>query len=351
MRAFLLSAGFGQRLGELGRKVPKSLIPLGGVPQIEFALYKLRKYGITEVGINLHHKSEIIKDTLGNHFLDMKLNYFFEEKILGTAGGLKNAEEFLSEKKEDFFVMNSDSPSSIDLRSALEHHKKGNYLSTLILRRSSQASSYGILGLDNEGRLIKFLSFCTPGREKDSIVCGMFTGLSVMSPDIFKFIPSKGFCDIAKEIYPKLITEDKKLGGVISDSYWADTGTIKRYMKANRDLLSGNFVPDFDWPTEEFLLIEGEKISWGEGFIEPPVLISKTARIEEDAVASKNSVLMSGSCLSKGSKSIGSIMFPDSFVQKDSILTDCVVGPKTVISLKEKRFRNIIFIDKNIYNL
>ena len=77
MRAFLLSAGFAQRLGELGRKVPKSLIPLGGVPDIEFALYKLRKYGITEVGINLHHKSEIIKDTLGNHFLDMKLNYFF----------------------------------------------------------------------------------------------------------------------------------------------------------------------------------------------------------------------------------------------------------------------------------
>lgn len=351
MRAFLLSAGFGQRLGELGEEVPKALLPLGGLPQIQFSLYKLRNCGVSEVGINLHHQAELVMNTLGDHFQGLKLHYFYEEKILGTAGGLKNAEEFLSEKKEPFFVINSDAPCSIDLKMALDHHKNGNYLSTLILRRSLEAVSYGILGVDTEGRLIKFLSFLSPGRTDDSIVGGMFTGLSIMSPEIFKHIPSRGFCDIAQEIYPKLILKNERIGGVISKSYWADTGTVERYIQANRDLLSGEFVPDFDWPNNEFLLIEGEKISWGEGCIEPPVLISKDATIEKDAVASQNSILMSGCCLSKGSKTIGSILFPDSFVGNDLILTDCVVGLKTIVSLNRRRSRNMVFINENKYKI
>tara|TARA_B100000686_G_scaffold25368_1_gene24448 strand:- start:1860 stop:2915 length:1056 start_codon:yes stop_codon:yes gene_type:complete len=351
MRAFILSAGFGQRLGLIGKDIPKALMPLGGVPQIEFALYKLRKCGVKEVGINLHYKSELIRNTLGDHFQGIKLNYFFEKEILGTAGCLKNAEEFLSEKKEPFFVINCDAPSSIDFISALEHHKRGNYLATLILRSSSEATSYGILGVDNLGRLIKFLSHYAPNKKNDSMVCGMFTGLSVMSPSIFKHIPSKRYCDIAQEIYPKLICEDKRVGAIISELYWADTGTIERFLQANRDLLSGNFLPDFDWPTKEFLFVEGEKISWGSGIIEPPVLISKNAIIQKDAVASQNSILMSGSCLSKGSKLVGSILFPNSFVENDLILSDCVVGSKTIVSSKAKKLKKSVFINKNIYKL
>tara|TARA_A100001037_G_scaffold306806_1_gene355841 strand:- start:16148 stop:17203 length:1056 start_codon:yes stop_codon:yes gene_type:complete len=349
MRAFILSAGFGQRLGLIGKEIPKALMPLGGVPQIEFALYKLRKCGVKEVGINLHYKSELIKKTLGEDFQGIKLNYFFEEEILGTAGCLKNAEEFLSEKKEPFFVVNCDAPSSIDFMSALEHHSRGNYLATLILRRSPEATSYGILGVDVSGRLIKFLSHYAPNKKNKIMICGMFTGLSVMSPSIFKHIPSNRFCDIAQEIYPKLIYEDERIGAIISELYWADTGTIERFVQVNRDLLSGDFIPDFDWPTDEFLFIEGEKISWGSGFIEPPVLISRKAKIEKDAVASRNSILMSGSCLSKGSKSIGSIIFSNSFVENDLILTDCVVGPKTIVTSKTRRLRKTVFANENFY--
>jgi len=351
MRAFLLSAGFGQRLGQLGRKVPKALIPLGGVPQIEFALYKLRNYGVSEVGINLHHESELIKKTLGDSFRGLKLIYFYEKDILGTAGGLKNAEEFLSEKKEPFFIINSDAPCSVDLRVALEHHKKGNYLSTLILRRSTDAVTYGILGVDRGGRLIKFLSHFSPNRSENPIVCGMFTGLSIMSPEIFRHIPSGRFCDIAQEIYPKLIAQDERIGAVISEAYWADTGTVERYIQANRDLLSGEFVPDFDWPHKDFVFIDGEKLAWGEGWIEPPVLISKDARIEKDAIAGENSILMSGSCLSKGSKSIGSIILTDSYIKNDLVLVDCVVGPKTIVSSNKSELSKMVFINDKQYKL
>ena len=81
MRGFLLSAGFGQRLGQLGEEVPKALMPLGGLPQIQFSLYKLRNCGVSEVGINLHHKAELVVNTLGDHFQGLKLRYFYERNI------------------------------------------------------------------------------------------------------------------------------------------------------------------------------------------------------------------------------------------------------------------------------
>ena len=117
MRAFVMAAGYGKRLGALGEEIPKPLLPLGGVPLICFALEKLASIGVKEAAVNLHHGAEKIRSALGDYAHGVHIQYFQEPEILGTAGGLKNAEAFLSEKDEPFFVINADAPCGAEFKS------------------------------------------------------------------------------------------------------------------------------------------------------------------------------------------------------------------------------------------
>ena len=102
MRAFVMSAGYGKRLGALGEEVPKPLLPLGGVPLICFALEKLASIGVKEAAVNLHHCAEKIRSALGDYAHGVHIRYFHEPEILGTAGGIKNAEGFCAKKTSLF---------------------------------------------------------------------------------------------------------------------------------------------------------------------------------------------------------------------------------------------------------
>ena len=265
MRAFVMAAGYGKRLGTLGEEIPKPLIPLGGVPLIGFALEKLAAVGVKEAAVNLHHGAEKIRFALGDYAHGVHLHYFHEPEILGTAGGIKNAEEFLCEHNKPFFVINADAPCGVDLKIALAHHQKGDFIATLILRRSPEAERYGVLEFDESGRLRKFLDAYAPGSPQGELNQAMFTGLSVMSPEMLNHIAAGAASDISAQIYPELIKQDFRVGAVLSDSYWMDAGAPSRYLQVNKDLISGKFAPDFSWPTKEFLLIQGPPHEVGGG--------------------------------------------------------------------------------------
>ncbi|MBT3432394.1 MAG: NTP transferase domain-containing protein, partial [Nitrospinaceae bacterium] len=94
MRAFVLAAGLGIRMGPLGEEIPKALLPLGGVSMVKFALSRLAGVGVSEAVVNIHHRADAIREHLGDSFQGIALHYSHEVEILGTAGGLKKAEEF-----------------------------------------------------------------------------------------------------------------------------------------------------------------------------------------------------------------------------------------------------------------
>jgi len=90
MQGIILSAGFGTRLRPLTDKIPKPLLHVGGRPLIHYSLLLLRKYGITEVVINVHYHAEKIIETIGDGSrLGMNITYSQEEEILGTGGGIR----------------------------------------------------------------------------------------------------------------------------------------------------------------------------------------------------------------------------------------------------------------------
>ena len=96
MKAMILAAGFGTRLQPLTHKVPKPMVPIMNRPILEHTIHLLRSHGIQDITVNLHHLPEIIKEYFGNgKDFGVKLHWSFEPEILGTAGGIKKAQQFL----------------------------------------------------------------------------------------------------------------------------------------------------------------------------------------------------------------------------------------------------------------
>jgi len=344
MRAFVMAAGYGKRLRALGEEIPKPLLPLGGVPLIGFALEKLAAVGVSEVAVNLHHGAEKIRSALGDYAHGVHIHYFHESEILGTAGGIKNAEAFLCEKNESFFVINADAPCGADLKTALDHHLKGDFLATLILRRLPEAQKYGVLKFDEAGRLRSFLDASAPGVPQGELSPAMFTGLSIMSPEMLSHIPAGVESDISTQVYPRLMESDARIGAVLSDSYWMDAGTPTRYLQANMDVMSGEFAPDFNWPPSGFLLIEGPAMKWGEGSLEPPVLIGPDVVIKKNAKAGPFTAIMAGATLGNNAVARESIVFPGGKIDEDSNLKRCIVGPDAVASFSGTEVREIVIL-------
>ena len=344
MRAFVMAAGYGKRLGALGEEIPKPLLPLGGVSLIGFALEKLAAFGVKEAAVNLHHGAEKIRSALGDYAHGVHIRYFYEPEILGTAGGIKNAEAFLCETDEPFFVINADALCGADLKSALAHHQKGGYLATLILRQSSDARRYGVLEYDEEGRLQKFLDVSAPGSPRGEPRQAMFTGLSVMSPEMLSHIPAGVESDISTQIYPRLMESGARIGVVLSDSYWMDAGTPSRYLQANIDIMSGSFEPDFCWPPKGILLLEGPPMKWGQGSIEPPVFISPDVVIKKAAKAGPFTTIMAGVTLGNNAIARESIVFPGGIIDDNSILERCIVGPDALASLCGGEVREVVIL-------
>ena len=344
MRAFVMAAGYGTRLGALGEEIPKPLLPLGGVPLIGFALEKLAALGVGEAAVNLHHGAEKIRSALGDYAHGVHIHYFHEPEILGTAGGIRNAEAFLCERNEPFFVINADALCGVDLKAVLDHHQEGDFLATLILRRSPEAEEYGVLEFDEAGRLRKFLGASAPGIPQGELSQAMFTGLSIMSPEMLSHIPAGVASDISTQVYPRLMESDARIGAVLSDSYWMDVGTPSRYLQANMDVVSGEFAPDFSWPPKGFLLMEGPVMKWGEGSIEPPVLMGPDAVIQKNARAGPFTAMMAGATLGNNAVARESIVFPGGMIDENSILKRCIVGPGAMASSGGGEAREMVFL-------
>ncbi len=344
MRAFVMAAGYGKRLRGLGEEIPKPLLPLGGVPLIGFALEKLAGAGVREAAVNLHHGAERIRSALGDEAHGVRIRYFHEPEILGTAGGLKNAEAFLRVGGAPFLVINADAPSGADFQAALAHHRAGDFLATLILRDSPEVEKYGPLELDEAGRLRTFLGARAPGAPQGALRRAMFTGLSVMSPELLRHIPRGVASGISKEVYPRLMRDGARIGAVLSDSYWMDAGTPSRYLQANLDVASGAFVPDFLWPPQGFLALEGPPMEWGEGSVEPPLLIGADVDIRKNAKAGPFTVLMGGATLEGGAAARESLVFPGGTVAQNVALRRCIVGPGAVASARGGQVRATVFL-------
>ncbi|MHB8462159.1 MAG: nucleotidyltransferase family protein, partial [Vulcanimicrobiaceae bacterium] len=141
MQAIVLVGGEGTRLRPLTFGTPKPMVPIVGVPFLARTVERLHEAGIDEVIFAAGYMPQAIVDYFGDGAaFKMKITYVIEAEPLGTAGALKNVEQYIH---GPFFVLNGDVLTSLDLRAMMEFHRKAGGLGVLHLIRVEDPSAFG----------------------------------------------------------------------------------------------------------------------------------------------------------------------------------------------------------------
>jgi NDP-sugar pyrophosphorylase family protein len=245
MKAMILAAGLGTRLRPLTDNRPKALVEIDGRTLLEITLSRLRKFGVSEVIINVHHFADMIVEYLKtNDNFGMHIEISREDLLLDTGGGLKKAAHFFvgdscspdSSGQEPFIVHNVDVLSAIDLRRMAQFHTENQALATLAVqdRKTSryllfddQLQLCGRRFGDDRPELVE-------GREQAHALA--FSGIHVISPRLLALMIEDGAFSIVTS-YLRLAAQGEKILAFRADEYyWRDLGRPEGVAQAAKDL-------------------------------------------------------------------------------------------------------------------
>ena len=177
----ILAAGLGTRLRPLTNTIPKPLLPIAGTPLIVWNLLLLKRHGFHDVIINLHHLGPMIEQAVGNGSkYGLRIYYSHEPVILGTGGGIKQAEPNFS--GEPVLVLNGDTLFELDLEALQAFHQRHHAAATLVLRSDPDAARWGVVEVGSDDRIIRITGrgkteqgrphpACSPGSISFTRVC------------------------------------------------------------------------------------------------------------------------------------------------------------------------------------
>lgn len=209
MKAVLLAAGKGSRLGDLGTTLPKPLIEIDGKPLLAHNIELCRKYGVSEVFINTHHLADKIRLCCGDgSTFGVRITYSFEPELLGTAGALLNFREQLS--AQPFFVLYADNYSNYNLDLLVNKYQTTETMGVIGFHYREDVKSSGVAEFDDSFRVLKFIEKPRRNQAQGNWVNA---GIYFLNPRIFEFIP-EGFSDFGGDIFPKLLSDNIPLHGV-----------------------------------------------------------------------------------------------------------------------------------------
>lgn len=229
---FLPAAGLGERLRPITEHLPKPLIPVLGRPLLELILEKVSPLSSGRIGMNLHFHPDMLRDWAAASVYGERMDFFFEDPILGTGGALKNAEGLLSDGP--FLVHNADVLSSIDLSQLIATHLSSKNIATLATHNYTK---FNTVVVDGKGRVIAVEG---PEGSSPNHVTGVkkvaYTGIAVYSPDIFRFLPPGG--SHVTDAWVAAVAAGHTVQAFdCNGSYWNDFGTPASYAAGVLDAL------------------------------------------------------------------------------------------------------------------
>ena len=228
MKAMIFAAGLGTRLKHLTENTPKALVKVGEITLLEHVILKLKHAGIKEIIINVHHFYRQIIDFIDEHDFGVEIYFSIEDdKLLDTGGGLKKASWFFDDNKP-FFIHNVDIISDIDLQEMYDFHCNNNAIATLAVRNRA-TQRYFLFDKNNRlcGRENLKTNECIllpDSPPKTELHRLAFSGIHVVSPEIFEFMPLKDVFSIT-ELY--LNIPHKPIAYQHNYGNWADMGKVE----------------------------------------------------------------------------------------------------------------------------
>lgn len=281
MQAIVLVGGEGTRLRPLTFGTPKPMVPIMNVPFLARTLERLYDVGIRDVILPAGYMPQAITEYFGDGSrLGMKITYVIEDEPLGTAGAIKNVEQYIN---GPFFVLNGDVLTSLNLQDMIDYHKQQGGLGVLHLIKVDDPSAFGCVVHDESGRISQFVEKPPKGTEPTNEVNA---GTYLLEPDVLKLIPPGRNVSIERETFPKILAENYKLYAYTTSDYWIDVGRPEHYLDAHRDILSGAMPLKL----EPGINGAGSALIHGENII-APVHIDAGVQIHPSAKVGPNVVL------------------------------------------------------------
>lgn len=218
----IMAGGKGTRLQPLTNIIPKPLIPISEKTIIETIISNFTVYGCRKFYLSVNYKSDLIKYYLDEHLNgEVEVEYFEEEKPLGTAGSLTLLKGKIN---ETFFVSNCDILVDDEYDQILEYHRNNKNELTVVAALKHISIPYGTLETGDAG-ILKAIT------EKPELTYMINSGLYVLEPGLLDEIPQNEFYHITALIN-KLIGEGRRVGVFpVSEGSWHDIGEWKEYFK------------------------------------------------------------------------------------------------------------------------
>ena len=228
MKGMILAAGKGTRLRPLTNTTPKPMLPIADRPLLEHIILNLKRCGVTQFGINLYHLPDKVIEYFGdgNH-LGVTIKYLVEERLSGSAGGVKQLEQFFD---DTFLLYYGDVLTLSNLQPMIDFHRQNGCIATMGLYQVPDPWNRGIVELNNQQEIVRFVEK-PPKEQAFSNLAN--AGIYILEPEIFKWIPANREYDFGHDVFPNLLAEGIVVTGFVIEDQIIDIGLPEKYKEAN----------------------------------------------------------------------------------------------------------------------
>lgn len=346
--AMLLAGGQGSRLYALTQKVAKPAIPYGGKNRfIDFPLSNCINSGIDTVGVLTQYQPMVLNEYIGNgqpwdldkmhggvHVLPPYQTAAGASWYEGTANAIYQNMAFIERYDPEYvIVLGGDHIYKMDYSKMLDYHIANNADSTIAVIDvpRSEASRFGIMTCDEEGRIVDFTE---KPKEPKSTLASM--GIYVFSWEkLRKYLienenANTGSKDFGKDIIPAMLANDERLFAYEFEGYWKDVGTLDSLWEANMDLLSPSVPLNLHDPNWKVYSRHNNM---------PPQYIGKNAHVENSMITEGSvvdgtvdfSIISSGVTIEEGASVKYSIVMPGTTIKKNAVVEYAIIGENCVV--------------------
>jgi mannose-1-phosphate guanylyltransferase len=252
--------------------------------------------------------ADAIREHLADEELGAEVVVVEEDEPLGTGGAFKNA---LPEVTDDTFIgMNGDVITSLDLGAMMEQHRRTGGIGTIALWEVEDPSRYGVVEIDERGRIGNFVEKPEPGTAPSNLINA---GVYILRTDILDLVEPGVKTSIEREVYPRVL--DQGLYGHRFSGFWVDAGTPEAYLEAHRELLDR--MEDRGW---EGAVMDGTAHIRGPSLLGPGAVVGADCQVGPYATVGERCVI------GKGARVVNSVLHEGAVVGKGSRLADCILG-------------------------
>lgn len=337
MKAIIMAGGEGSRLRPLTCDCPKPMMQLMNQPVMQYALALLKKHGITQIAATLGY----LPDSIIDYFADgedfgVSLQYFIEKTPLGTAGGVRQAKDFLD---ETFIVLSGDGITDLNISEAIRFHREHNALATLVLKHEDNPLDYGVVSVDRENRVQRFYE---KPDWSDVLSDTINTGIYILEPEVLDLIPENGVYDFGHDLFPALVEVGRPVYGYVMQGYWCDIGDVRAYLAATADAMKGHIRMDGIFAKPNHVVQMPGAVVDRSAILEGPCLIGPNAQVHAGAYVGPYSVIGRDCIVGEQASVKRAILWPGAQLEPQAHARGCVLASNAVLGQNAQAYEESV---------